>query len=552
MFEFFGFNISPYHIFNTILKAFAGLSLFPLIYFLFKNKILASIATILFAVHFTPFGGLNNVLIGEDSLVVVSINLFLTVYVWASQRHSLNNPKVLLILLTLFLAGAVFDVTRAYPFLMALPLIEAVNFLVNRSSTNLRSIFLRLLFLYFPFIAVITYSPFAALKDFSLFKLNYIFKTGNYQLIISLFASFGSTFVPVSLIDSLGVYARVGNSILYSDFKVFIIFLIFRYFIIAVPSLFILGSLALLGVKRFILRTLLISVIFFIFAFITAYHWQYLDSKIQAGVDPGTYFIPGLIGLFVFSTAISFFIEWLKNKKKNFLLALSLASFSSLLYIFLTWVLTGENTIFLGIHGYLNIAAIGSSIYLAIFLYLACQQLKLPKIELSYKIAAFIVIIYFSVFFIESSKQVDEYYNYWLVNGTNLKEQQKIQNSFWKEVGLKRPADNSPILIYLDDSEDYDNGYFYAGSLVWNIPSMLTVIRGEPFETGGFCKTVMQYQDFDKLQIKIIDGTKMITQSTCGVEYAYKLENFYAFKMSNRDLVTTKSEVIKRLEDRDL
>ncbi len=547
LFEIFKFNFPLYHIFNAMLKGLAGLSIFPLVFLLFKNRFLAVLTTILFASHFTPFGALNNVLGGEDSLVVVSINLFLAIYVWASQKHLLSNLKVLFLLLILLLGSAVFDVTRAYPFIMSLPLLEAVNFFTNKSSTNLKSIFLRLLFLYSPFIALIAYSPFTALNEFSLNKLTSIFRTGNYQLFTALFASFGSTFIPLGLIEHLNVWGRVGQSILYEHFGTFLYFLLFRYLIIVFPLLAIFGSLA-HKPGRFIIRSLLLNLGLSLLTFMSANHWMHLDPKIQYGVDPGTYLIPGLIGLFVFSASISFLLEWFKQKSNYYLLILSLAPIFSLLYTFLTWILVGENAIFMGVHAYLNVAAIGSSIYLSALLYLAFQKIISKRFKFFERLAAALIIFYFVFFFIGSFQQIDNFYAYWLKNGFKATEQQKIHESFWKEVGLERPANNLATLIYLDGSEDYNNGYFYSGAIVWDIPAMLTVRRGEPFDPNGFCKTVVFYKDFDKLKIKIVNDKKMIIQDTCKKDLAYPLENFYAFKMTNRNLVSIKSAVLKELE----
>ncbi len=547
LFEVFKFNYPLYHIFNSILKALSALSIFPLIYLLFRNRFLAFLTTILFAFHFTPFGGMNNVLIGEDSLMLISINLFLTVYIWASQRHQLGRVKILSWLLVLLLAAAAFDITRSYPFLMALPLIEAVNFLINRSSTSIKISFLRLLFLYAPFLAVIVYSPHTALNEFSFRKLTLISQTGNYQLYLGLFASFGSTFVPIGIIDFLGVLGRVGNNILYANWGIFLNYLLFRYFIIVPPLLLIMGLLTVDKVGRFVLRTLSISTFFSVLAFMSSNYWLNIDPKLRAGVDPGTYFIPGLIGLFVFSTSISFFIEWLKKKDNYFLLTLSLSAIFSLLYTFLTWILVGENAIFTGVHGYLSVAAIGSSSYLATLFYLAYHKLISNKNKLSIKLAAAFVVIYFFIFFVGSYQQVDNFYAGWLINGFKASEQQKIQDSFWKEVGFTNPVEGSPTLIYLDGSQDYDNGYFYSGALVWDIPAMLTVRRGEIFDANGFCKTVILAKDIDKIKIETIDGKQMITQTACGDKRAYNLDNFWAFKMINRDLVPIKAEILKQL-----
>lgn len=240
-----------------------------------------------------------------------------------------------------------------------------------------------------------------------------------------------------------------------------------------------------------------------------------------------------------------FFIEWLHKKENNFVLTLSLAPIFSLLYTFFTWILAGDNVIFTGVHAYLTIAAIGSSLYLAIIFYLAFQNLRF-KLGVMRKIAAILMITYFFLFLIFSSIHVDAFYADWLLHGYGASDQKRLQTSFWKEVERGKSSDKSPILIYLDTSSD--DGYFYGANFTWDIPPMLTLEKGLPFDPGGHCKYVISNKEFDKLKIKEVDGKKMIVQGACGDDRFYKLENFYAFKIINRDLAPIKSEILSKLE----
>ncbi len=545
MFDFFKLNYPYYHVINTLLKALAVLSFFPVVYLLFKSKFLAFLATFIFAVHFSPYGVIYHVIGGEGSLVVIFMNLFLAVYIYSSQKHLLNNVKILFLLLALLLTTASFEITRAYPVLLFLPFLEFINFFVNRASTNVKAILLRLLFLYSPFIFLLAYHP-SALNEINFNKFIRIIDWGNYQLILTIFSSFGSTFVPEGLIDQLNLFARIGEGVLYRDLETFLTFLIFRFLIISIPLLIVISSLV--GLKpKWILRSLFLIISFSILAFWLANHWLYLDPKLRAPVDPSTYFIPALIGLFVFSCAISFLIEWFYNRGNNLLFSLALAPIFSLLYTFLTWILVDDNAIFMGVHAYLNIPAIGSSLFLAILLYLTFQKLLSNQSKIIGKFVASFTIIYFLFFITFSAHQIDKFFSYWLKTGFAASEQERMHNSFWKEVGLGKSETQDPVLIYHDGSQDNENGYFYANSFVWSIPAMLTVEKGLPFDPGGYCKAAMSYKDFENLRIEEVNGKKMVVQSGCGNDLYYSLENFFAFKMINRDLVPIRLEVLKLL-----
>ena len=471
------------------------------------------------------------------------MNIFFAVYVWAARKHNFSL-KIMFILLVSLLAASFFDIPRFYPVLFLLPFLELLNLWFNRPSATFKASILRLILFYSPFIAVVLYSPFAAAAEFNINKLTGIFKTENYQLFISLFASFGSTFIPEGILEQIKLFGLVGSYSLHQDFWIFLYFLVFKFIVLVVPILFILGLLVFRKPKWFILRSLFLSICFSILAFFAANHWIYLDPKLQAGVDPGTYFFPGIVGLFVLSTSISFLIEWLHKKENNFVLALGLSPIFSLLYTFFTWVLAGENVIFTGVHAYLTIASLSSTVYLAIIFYLAFQNLGF-KLGVMRKIFAILMITYFFIFLFFSAKQVDAYYADWILHGYGASDQERLQTSFWKEVGIGKSSDKSLILIYLDTSKD--DGYLYGANFTWDIPPMLTVEKGLPFDPGGHCKLVIHYKDLDKLRIEEINGKKMVIQSACGDDRLYKLENFYAFKMINRELIPIKSEIIKQL-----
>ena len=541
LFNFFGAHFQYYHIVNTLLKALAGLSLFPVVYLLFRKKFLAYLTTFLFSLHFSSFGALHDVFIGDQSLVVVCINIFLAIYIWAARNKF--NLKIMFSLLALFLSSAFFDLPRFYPFFILLPFLELFNFWLNRSSTSLKAAILRLIFLYSPFIILYLYFP-AGTQDFGIGKTIHVIKTGNFQLYTTLFASFGSTFIPQGVLDQVSNFAKVGDSPLYQDFGTFLIFLVFKFLILAYPILLSLGSVVLTKTKRFILSSLLLSICFFTLAFLAANHWIYLDPKLKAAVDPGNYFIAGLVGLFVFSTSISFFIEWLHKKNDYFLLALGLAPIFSLVYTYFVWILVDDSFIFMGVHNYLAIPAIGSSIYLAIIFYLAFQKLKI-KLGVIRRIAALLITAYFFIFLIFGAIQVDKYYLNWLKLGYGDSDQIRYHTIFWQEVGKGPSVDKSPILIYLDTSSD--DGYYYGANFIWDIPSLLTIEKGLLFQRGVVCSEVVTTNEFDKVKIKEINGQKMIVRSACGPDRYYKLKNFYAFKIINRELVPIKSEIIKQI-----
>jgi len=217
LFQIFEFNYSYYNILHQLFKGLAAFSLFPVIYLLFQNKLLAFLATLLYATHFSTFGGLDDIARGVDFLVIISMNLFLTLYIWFSQHKSFTFRN-LCILLTLLLLASFLDITRFYPVLLSLPLLELVNYYLNRSSTNIKGVFLRLAFFYAPFIAVSLFSPQSILKPIGYSKaLGEMLKLGNFQLFLFPLASFGSMFIPPQL--STFLFGNGSLSALFPELK---------------------------------------------------------------------------------------------------------------------------------------------------------------------------------------------------------------------------------------------------------------------------------------------------------------------------------------------
>lgn len=541
LFELFKFDYVYYYAVNIILKSLAVLSFFPLVYLLFRNKLLAFLTTILFAINVSPFGVIYHVIGGEDSLMILGLNLSFAFYIYLAQNKLLKNIKLLIILLIFFLISCFIDITRSYPLLLLVPFLELLNLTINKSSTSLKAIFIRLFVFYSPFIALLLYSR-SYIHELNFNKFIPITNGGNYQLSLSLFASFASTFVPKDLFNYFG-----GAN--YQNLERFISSTLFTFSFIFFWVFLIMGYLVNIKALRFALRTLAIGIFFSLVAFYVANHSLYIDPKVRL-VDPISFFIPSLIGLFIFSSAISFFIEWFGKKEDKLLFAASIAPIFSLLYTFLTWILVDYSSIYMGVHAYLNVPALGVSIYFAIFLYSACRKLISSKSSFFGRLATLITLVYFFVYLISSAHQIDEFFSYNLINGMDAKDQQRIQNSFWKEVKKTKYDGKNPTLIYYDGSQDYINGTFYSTAFIWNIQPLLAIEKGEPYDLGAPCRSEISADQIDKIRIELVNGEKMIVQNSCGYDIFYKMENFYAFKMVNRDLVPITSEVLAKLQSK--
>lgn len=204
----------------------------------------------------------------------------------------------------------------------------------------------------------------------------------------------------------------------------------------------------------------------------------------------------------------------------------------------MTWVLTDVNSIFLGVHPYLNIPSLGTSIFLAIFLYLIYKRLNL-------RVSKIILITCLIIFYLISAKNIEQYFSYWLKNGFAAADQRRMLDTFWKEIGRdKQYSIDNPALIYLDGFLDPANGMYYENAFVWRLPAFLLIETGK---TLAGCDLFMYKVDIKEIKVKTVNDKKVITQDRCGSNLIYPLENFYAFKLINRDIIPNRLEVLKKI-----
>lgn len=544
LYNFFGLNYISYHVLNQILKIIATLTLYPLILIISKNKLLAFFSTIFFAIHYSPFGTLDNASRGEDFIAIALMNLFLAAYFYISKK-GLSNILLIFGFAVWLFAIVFIDPTRLFPLIIIMPFLELIIFLQNRNKLQMKAGLKRMIILYSPFVPLFLFAP-DAITD----QLGYVtgifgmLRIGNLQLFLTPFASFGSMYIPRDF------WLMFGHP-LYNNFGEYLQFLIFG------PIFIFYISTALLGVfiskKPLILinRSLFLNIIAGLLVFFFAHNWIGLKETVRAPVDPVTYIVPSLIGLFILILGFGLFLEWRKSEKKNNLLPIPFfGSLFSLGFIILTWLFADINSIFTGVHAYLNIPAIGTSVALAAILTLFFEQISAYKFFKQKKIIPiFIVVLIFFIYFKISAHSVDGYFSHWLNNGLAAVDQQRISSQFWNEVGLSKQysLDNLP-LIYLETPEAYGDGTFYSETIYWQLASWFDLkFNNNKDKRFNSCTFEIFGKGELKKFVKIVDGT--LTSNKCG-QNKHKLEDFFAFRLKNRDLIPDTEEVLKELKNK--
>jgi len=134
----FGLNYFLYHWSNLVLKILATVSLYPLILIIFRNKLLAALAVIIFSFSHSAVGPLEFVVKGSDYLAIFWMNLFLLMY-YLIASNKLKGWKYYFLLFVLFYLSLAFSPIRIFPLIIIPLLVE--SFLVFTQYKSLMRIF---------------------------------------------------------------------------------------------------------------------------------------------------------------------------------------------------------------------------------------------------------------------------------------------------------------------------------------------------------------------------------------------------------------------------
>lgn len=542
LYNFFGLDYTAYRITNQILKIVATLSLYPLIFYISRRKLLAFLSTFIYAIHYSSFGLLDGPSRGGDYIAITLMNLFLLAYFYISKKV-LNIFSLLGLAVWLF-ATILIGPTRLFPLLLVVPLIEVLNFVQHKTVSQIKISLKRLFVLYFPFLPLFLFSPESIAQQLR-YSIGLFEKlgAGNWQLLFTPFAALGSTYIPKEL------WFLFGRPF-YDNFGSYLSFLLFGPIFLYCVFFSLIGFFISSKPVKFIIRSLVLNFAVGILVFFIAHNWLFLNQTTRAAVDPGTFLVPALIGLFVMTTSLSLFIEWKESEKKNSLLPfLFLAPIFSLIFTVLTWLFADINSIFMGVHGYLTIPAIGTSIVLAATVVLIYEKIRSAKVFSRNRVIPMIlVIVILGIYFKISATSLDEFFSHWLDNGLRLSDQQRIMDQFWKEVGPSRKFNQNNLpLVYLDTEKTrYEDGAFFAEAIVWKLATWFD-LRYKNNKEGRFalCQVMILGKTELEKYVSVQDNETLISDK-CD-KGVYKKDNFFAFSLEDRNLVPERLEILKNL-----
>lgn len=539
-----GFDWQLFRQINIYFKILATLSLYPLILIIFKNRLLAILSTVIFAMSYSSVGPFEFVVKGSDYLAIFWMNIFLIVY-YLIIRNKLTGLRWLITRIILLLLTIIFSPIRLYPILIVLPLIEIYLLIIKYKFTSIKKTFLRLFSLYLPFLVVVLYSPQAILGFLS--NPFDIIKSGNWHLFLIPFSGLGYLFIPNQY------YGKIFGTLNTNTFQDYVFFLLGGPTVIfSVLTLFV-GFLRVNKPIRFILTVIILNFIIELLIFFLAFHYKFLSVNLQQHYDQtGLYSV--LAGVYILILSGAVFIKWAKNKyPDNLLIALSLGGLFSIIFTVATWIAAPTLVSYSATSYYLVVASVGSSIFIAAILTIIFDKLKSTK-KLLFRLFWLSMgsAILITIFFV-SRIVVKERFTYFNLNGLNLMEQQLLQDKFKATLGKTDKL--SKALFFFDTSKLSGNGPVYSEGFLVSFPFWMH-FDGKNLREG--CIEVI-YENKDKtLLIKTIKEAEnekgFYYRGLCWQDnkwgyhdILYKVENFYAFQIVNGEFINITDGVLYEL-----
>lgn len=541
-----GFNYQPIQFIGFLFRALAILSIFPLVVFVFRNIWLAMLTTIIFAFSYTTTGALETGVEPSEYLGLLMMNIFLIAYYYLNTKYLLKIKWLIITTLLLFIA-VMTSVMRVYPILFLLPFIEVFLFFLNRSKYTFTNLIIKLTVLYLPFMLLVYFSPLSQSGHFTLPTILERIIQGNWHLVLVPLQGLGYL-IPVGK-----YYGNLGALDL-STFNHYLAFLLGGPLIIFGSVCLILSLTSAKNRLSFFFRVFMSNLGLEILTYWISQRRLFVPSQLRLNFDqPRLYSV--FFGLFVFSLMINYLIDWFRRGKKNdLLLVLWLGSFISLFFITMTYMFAGLNLSFGGAQDhYLLIPTFGISLMIAGIL-LALHN-KLSKLKYGLTAGIFIISAILLILYLLNKELTHEYFNGVKLEGRaasgQIEMQTKIKEKF-KDFDYSKPA-----LVYFDTSDiPQAKGPFYSEGLLTPFPTLM-YSQGEKVVSGciGVIYEDRQMAKLKKL-IKTINKQQVLVYQTACVENSrinvkdviYKQENLYAFKITDRDFIDIKNQVLQELE----
>ncbi len=554
---------------NIAFKIIETLAIYPVVLLIFKRKLLAFLATLIFAMHYAAAGALEDFISGPDYVVGLFLLVFLAVY-----YHVVKNEQVLsfrnkilslkwLGLLFLSLTATMFsEPKRAFPVFTFPFLIETFLITLDHSKSGLRHSFIRLLTVFPVYLLIIIIFVFPERISQPAIVItppliSYILG-GDWYFTLQPFAGLSTLFIPAENLSKIFGSQTLNPNNLFINYLSFLIRmpLIFFGMLTYLLSFFIKPSW--LSRWKFVLITLVLNftleiVVFFI------YNIRYNSPPNYQNASELVGLYPIFMGIFLLILSFWAFYGWLKGGIKNNLLW---AFWSGIIFAFIFLVLTrletGDSFGYSGVHRFFPAAALGASLTFASLLILFYDKITFQTSKLSRLFSGILIFLVLLVFYNISNQQISDYFNSQLINGRSAEAREMMHQKFLEKFSKYNYDPSKSSLFHFEDAsygKSNTDGLFLQESfqshfMAWMHLRTPKLVSGCIRDIGGTVEEL-------KALVKVKNGVRgFVYDSYCinptdgtydSTEIFYTPENFYSFKVKNREFIDTRDEVLKKL-----
>lgn len=534
LFNFFGFNHQAYQAASLIFKIFSVISLYFLIQIVFKNRLLALLSGLIFSFHYASIGSLEMTARTQDYPLMAGLNIFFIIFYLIYSKKLKNILWIFLSSVILFITFFINPI-RAYTIIPFILFSGMILFLKDRPFSNFRWITKIFTIIFLPFIL------------FILLKGPGGGYPGNFFITLQK-ASIGNLQVFLTPLTTIGGLFLVGDSLKFLNPSTWDLNNFLNFFLGG--PLLILGSLTLILSKviskkplKFFALVFTLNFFFELIIFLIVSHALNLSPEVKMNYDATTYAPAALFGGYIIILTIFVFKEWLSDKKNIFLSLYLLGIVYAVCTILLTWIFQDFIYVPLGINGYSTLPSMGVSVSISAVLALAYTNFRTHKILRVLAPAVFLILI---PYFLLSNNQIQMYFDRYLnAGGMRASDQISLTNNFWQHVNEPRSCNK---FFFLNLKSDPQNRYLYNVIMTDRFDKWYDLYG--PYQAKIHCPVAMLLDDEEKLisSYRLQDNTAgFLYRNFDGIENFYPLEDFYAFKLQNKDVIDIKPEILNKL-----
>ncbi len=542
-----------HYLFNNIsiyLKTLATISIFATVFIISRNKLLAFLTSLLYAISHSSAGALAIMVNGGEYLGIILMNLSLIFYYFSFKKFHIL--KVFLAGLFLFLAFTV-AANRVYPISLIIFLVEV--FLIFKRKTSLRFSLLRVLIVISPVVLIVLFSPkhinygLQVKGDTLQLVLN-----GNWQLLLTNtlsgigFMIVNSEFIKQAHI-SLAIFESLGSYMNYLAQKILWLFLV----AFLVLSVFLSKK-----PVRFFLTVFSINLIFDMLNYFISSHFLFLPANLR--LDPDQYFFTSqvalLIAFFVLSLAIALVAEYFREKEKRAILLLPFFSLLfSIMFLYSPWIIAGKYYALWPVHRYLTIPQIGVSLFFASLAVISFQ--RIPGQFRRYFILIIMPLLFFNYF--QTRQEINGFFSEYIIAGSNITAEREMEVKFLKEIPADKLLGN--LIIYISPGVNSAQSQYWLAALdINNIPNWLSLKKSYLFSNEKLSGCIGSTSDITFLKEKVFNkNTNEFSIKAKCFDYVsnpilidkedmlFSADNFYAFRVEGTELIDIRDDVLREL-----